>query len=70
MSRKCDYCGKIIPTGSNYIRVTFIGVKNMEKLFRTSELDFCSFECLVEFWSEQEEERHKKAEGEKHERRD
>jgi hypothetical protein len=31
-----------------------MGVENMEKLFGTSELDFCSFECLVKFWSKQE----------------
>jgi hypothetical protein len=51
MSRKCDCCGKTIPLGSNYIHVIFNGVKNMEELFGTSELDFCSFECLVKFWS-------------------
>jgi len=54
MSKRCDCCGKVIPTGSEYISVTFMGVKNMEKLFGTSELDFCSFECLVKFWSKQE----------------
>jgi hypothetical protein len=56
MSRKCDYCGKIIRPGSPYVNVNFAGVENMEKLFKNSELDFCSFECLVKFWSKQQKE--------------
>ena len=55
MSRMCDNCKKVIPLGDDYISVRFIGVKEMEELFHTLELDFCSLKCLVLFWSKQSE---------------
>jgi len=50
MSRICDNCKKQIPLGTYFIRVNFIGIKYMEKLFGGSELDFCSLTCLATFW--------------------
>jgi len=52
MTRVCDFCKKIIPLGENHIEVRFIGVKQMENLFKSTELDFCSLSCLVQFWSD------------------
>jgi hypothetical protein len=49
MTRRCDCCGRIIPLGKPHVELLFIGIENMEKLFKTQELDFCSFECLVKF---------------------
>lgn len=53
MTRRCDKCQKIIPLGSNYIEVRFIGMEKVEALFKTSQLDFCSLKCLVSYWEQQ-----------------
>jgi len=57
MTRICDNCKKTIPLGTNKIAVRFSGLKDMEKLFKTSELDFCSLQCLILFWSKNEREK-------------
>lgn len=51
MTRKCDNCDKTIPLGDNHIEVRFVGIKEAEKLFKATQLDFCSLKCLVVFWS-------------------
>lgn len=52
MSKFCDNCNKIIPLGVNHIEVRFIGMKDVERLFKSSQLDFCKLTCLEEYWSE------------------
>jgi hypothetical protein len=51
MTRLCENCKKGIPLGADFIKVSAIGVKDFEKLFKTNELDFCKLTCLGEFWS-------------------
>lgn len=53
MTRRCDNCQKIIPLGVNHIEVRFIGMGKVEELFKTSQLDFCSLQCLVIYWGKQ-----------------
>jgi len=56
MTRICDNCKKIIPLGEGHVEVRFIGVKQMVDLFKVTELDFCSFLCLVRFWANKNDE--------------
>jgi len=51
MSRICDNCKKNIPFGKDCIEVRWIGVKEMDALFKCSHLDFCCLKCLAEYWS-------------------
>jgi len=55
MTRICDNCKEPINLGANFIKVNFTGMKDMKKMFKTSELDFCSKECLILFWGKNNE---------------
>ena len=65
MSRNCNECKREIPFGSDHIEVKFIGIKEMEQLYKTNHLNFCSFLCLVKFWSRSNEEWHRKEQEKK-----
>ena len=58
MTRRCDNCGELIPLGSNYIEVKFIGIKEAEALFKVSQLDFCSLKCLIIYWGDKKYNKH------------
>ena len=47
MSRICDWCKKEIKLGDKHIEVRFIGLKNLERIFGLSSVDFCSLTCMV-----------------------
>lgn len=50
MTTRCDSCNKTIPLGTNHIKITWIGMKELDALFKCDQLDICSLKCLVEFW--------------------
>jgi len=52
MSRVCNNCKNIIPSGANHIEVRFVGMENVKKFFKDTLLDFCSLKCLVIYWSD------------------
>jgi len=44
--RRCNNCGKEIPSGSNYVEVRAWG-------FKVGHADFCKPECFEEYYSKQ-----------------
>lgn len=51
MTRICDKCKKVIKLGQKHIEVRFIGMRDLEKLFKSTELDFCCLVCLEGYWN-------------------
>jgi len=44
MTRRCDNCGKELPTGGKRIEVRILG-------WNMKDLDFCSPKCFEEYFS-------------------